>query len=119
MNTPDARAGGILAGLRVVELSAFVAAPLCGATLAALGAEVVRIDPLGGGIDANRWPLHAGRSLYWAGLNQGKRSVTINTESEAGQELATALVVEAGTLVTNLPVRGWSSHEALVAAVPI
>ena len=113
MNTTDARARGILAGLRVVELSAFVAAPLCGATLAALGAEVVRIDPLGGGIDANRWPLHAGRSLYWAGLNQGKRSVTINTANEAGQELVTALIVEAGTLVTNLPVRGWSSHEAL------
>jgi len=49
---------GILADLRVLEVSAFVAAPLGGATLAAMGADVVRVDPLGGGIDARRWPLH-------------------------------------------------------------
>ena len=55
---------GILADLRVLEVSAFVAAPLGGATLAAMGADVVRVDPLGGGIDARRWPLHGGRSLY-------------------------------------------------------
>ena len=47
----------ILDGLKVVEISAFVAAPLGGATLASLGAEVIRIDPPGGGIDAKRWPL--------------------------------------------------------------
>ena len=46
-----------LAGLRIVEVSAFIAAPLGGMTLAQLGAEVVRIDPLGGNIDITRWPL--------------------------------------------------------------
>ena len=50
----------ILEGLRVVDVSAFVAAPLGGATLAELGADVVRVDPPGGGIDAGRWPLHEG-----------------------------------------------------------
>lgn len=104
---------GVLSGLRLVELSAFVAAPLGGASLAALGAEVVRVDPPGGGIDANRWPLHQGRSLYWAGLNQGKRSVAIETAGEAGRELVAALVAEAGMLVTNLPVRNWNSYEQL------
>src|ERR1019366_9891474 len=63
---------GILAGLRVIEVSAFVAVPLAGATLASLGAEVIRIDPIGGGIDSERWPQRHGVSLYWAGLNQGK-----------------------------------------------
>ncbi len=53
----------LLAGLRIVEVSAFVAAPLGGATLAALGADVIRVDPPGGGIDIDRWPLHRGRSL--------------------------------------------------------
>ncbi|MER6580610.1 CoA transferase, partial [Nonomuraea sp. NPDC001023] len=43
--------------MRVVELSSFVAAPLGGMTLAQLGAEVVRVDPVGGGPDARRWPL--------------------------------------------------------------
>ena len=41
----------ILAGLRVVEVSAFIAAPLGGMTLAQLGADVIRIDPIGGNID--------------------------------------------------------------------
>jgi 2-methylfumaryl-CoA isomerase len=105
----------ILTGFRLVELSAFVAAPLACATLAALGAEVVRVDPPSGGIDADRWPLHNDRSLYWAGLNQGKRSITVDTRSEAGQELVTALIAEAGAVVTNLPVRGWNSYETLRA----
>lgn len=108
----------ILDGLKVVELSAFVAAPLCGTTLASLGAEVVRIDPPGGGIDANRWPLHNGRSLYWAGLNQGKKSVAIDTRKPAGQELVTSLIAEAGVLVTNLPVGKWNSYDRLKEVRP-
>ena len=99
--------------MRIVELSAFVAAPLAGATLASLGAEVIRIDPPAGPIDANRWPLHNGRSLYWAGLNQGKKSVLIDTRSEAGRELVTALIAKAGAVLTNLPVREWNAYERL------
>jgi len=65
---------GILSGLRVVEGSAFVAAPLGGMTLAQLGADVIRFDQIGGGLDYHRWPLAAdGQSLFWAGLNKGKR----------------------------------------------
>ena len=48
---------GILEGMRVVEGSAFVAAPLGGMTLAQLGADVIRFDPIGGGLDRNRWPV--------------------------------------------------------------
>ena len=96
---------GILAGLRVVELSAFVAAPLGGATLAALGADVIRVDPLGGGVDIGRWPLYGGRSLYWEGLNRGKRSVTLDLRSERGAAIAARLAADAGTVLTNLPER--------------
>jgi 2-methylfumaryl-CoA isomerase len=107
----------ILAGMRIVELSAFVAAPLGGATLAALGADVIRVDPPGGGIDIDRWPLHRGRSLYWAGLNQGKRSVTIDTRTEVGQRQVAGLIAApgegGGIVLTNLPVKGWSSYEEL------
>lgn len=104
---------GILTGLRVVELSAFVAAPLGGATLAALGADVIRVDPLGGGIDAGRWPLHRGRSLYWENLNRGKRSVTLDLRSERGQTVAARLAADAGTVLTNLPARGPLEYERL------
>jgi len=107
----------ILSGLRIVELSAFVAAPLGGATLAALGADVIRVDPPGGGIDIDRWPLHGGRSIYWAGLNQGKRSVTIDTRTELGQRQVAGLIAApgegGGIVLTNLPVRGWSSYAEL------
>jgi 2-methylfumaryl-CoA isomerase len=107
----------ILAGLRVVELSAFVAAPLGGATLAALGADVIRVDPPGGGADIDRWPLHRGRSLYWAGLNQGKRSVTIDTRTEVGQRRVAGLIAApgegGGIVLTNLRVKGWSSYAEL------
>ena len=68
----------LLQDLRIVEISAFVAAPLGGMTMAQLGAEVIRIDPIGGGIDFNRWPVAPnGASLYWAGLNKAKRSVAL------------------------------------------
>ena len=65
-----------LAGVRIVEISSFVAVPLAGMTLGQLGAEVVRVDPIGGAADYHRWPVtDDGTSIYWAGLNKGKRSV--------------------------------------------
>ena len=74
-----------LDGLRIVELSAFVAVPLAGMTLAQLGADVIRVDPIGGGLDYRRRPItDSGAGLYWAGLNKGKRSVTLNLRSKEG-----------------------------------
>lgn len=108
---------GILSGLRIVEMSAFIAAPLCGATLADLGADVIRIDPPGGGIDIGRWPLHRGRSLFRAGLDQGKRSVVLDTRSDEGRRLAARLITApvdgGGIFLTNLPVAGWMSYAEL------
>src|SRR5205085_4225840 len=76
----------LLADLRIVEFSAFVAAPLGGMTMAQFGAEVIRIDPLGGAIDYNRWPVtRDGASLYWAGLNKAKRSVALALDRPAGR----------------------------------
>src|SRR5689334_23909465 len=107
---------GILSGLRVVEGSAFVAAPLGGMTLAQLGADVIRFDQIGGGLDYGRWPLApSGTSLYWTGLNKGKRSIAVDLRSKEVQELLTALVCapgpEAGIFLTNFPARGWMSDE--------
>jgi 2-methylfumaryl-CoA isomerase len=108
----------ILAGLRVIEGAAFVAAPLCGMTLAQLGADVIRFDPLEGGLDARRWPVtRDGKSLYWAGLNKGKRSIAVNTRSPEGQELITALIAAPGEgngiFLTNFPATGWLGYDAL------
>jgi len=104
----------ILEGLTVVEGSAFVAAPLGGMTLAQLGADVIRFDDLGGGLDHQRWPLAAnGQSLFWAGLNKGKRSISLNLREAEGRELVAALIAAAGTFITNFPARGWLSYERL------
>ena len=108
----------ILSDLRIIEVSAFVAAPLGGMTLAQLGADVIRIDPIGGNIDYRRWPLAKdGTSLYWAGLNKAKRSVALALDTPEGQELAQALIVApgegAGILLTNLPAGGWMSFRTL------
>ncbi|MFJ9179343.1 CoA transferase [Streptomyces sp. NPDC102360] len=114
---------GPLAGLRVVEVSAFVAAPLASMTLAQLGAEVIRIDPLGGNIDYHRWPeTEHGESLYWAGLNKGKQSVTLALDTADGQRAATDIICAegdgAGILITNLPARGWLDYAQLSARRP-
>jgi 2-methylfumaryl-CoA isomerase len=110
----DGVTSGILEGLLVVESSAFVAAPLGGMTLAQLGADVVRIDHIGGGLDFRRWPLaENGESLFWAGLNKGKRSVEIDLRSDAGRELVAELVAVAGNFLTNFPARGWTSYASL------
>jgi 2-methylfumaryl-CoA isomerase len=105
---------GILSGLTVVEGSAFVAAPLCGMTLAQLGADVIRFDQIGGGLDYGRWPLAAnGASLFWAGLNKGKRSLEVDLRSDRGRELVEACIAAAGAFLTNFPARGWLSYESL------
>jgi 2-methylfumaryl-CoA isomerase len=109
---------GILAGLRIVEGSAFIAAPLGGMTLAQMGADVIRFDDIKGGLDNDRWPVTLdGRSIYWAGLNKGKRSIAVDLRSPKGRELLTALITApgegAGIFTTNMPARGWLAYEEL------
>ena len=102
-----------------MEISSFVAVPLAGMTLSQLGAEVVRIDPIGGAADYHRWPLtDSGESIYWAGLNKGKRSMAVDMRSAEGRQLVGRLVVDAGILITNVAGRQWHSYETLSAQRP-
>ena len=92
--------------------------PLGGMTLAQLGADVIRFDPIGGGLDRNRWPVtEDGTSLFWTGLNKGKRSIQVDLRSPAGQELVDRADHRArrggGLFLTNFPARGWLDYEAL------
>ena len=112
-----------LCGLRVVESSAFIAAPLAGLALAQHGADVIRVDMIGGGIDYGRLPRMPhpqgrGRSLYWTALNKGKRSIAIDLRRPEGrelvQQLATAPGPDAGVLLTNIGTP-WLAHEVLAA----
>ncbi|OBJ51808.1 CoA transferase [Mycobacterium sp. 1423905.2] len=103
-----------LAGLTVVEVSSFVAAPLCGLTLNQLGAQVIRIDPIGGASDVQRWPLAAsGTSIYWTGLNKGKLSATIDLRSTDGQHLVQRLIAEGDGIVVTNTALPWLGHDVL------
>ncbi|MBB3600904.1 2-methylfumaryl-CoA isomerase [Mycolicibacterium sp. BK556] len=103
-----------LTGVRIIEISSFVAVPLAGMTLAQLGAEVIRVDPVGGAADYKRWPLtEAGDSIYWAGLNKSKRSVAADMRSEEGQQLVARLIADSGILITNVAGRQWHSYDEL------
>jgi 2-methylfumaryl-CoA isomerase len=106
--------------MRVVESSAFVAVPLAGMTLAQMGAEVIRFDRIGSGMDHGRWPLAPNRqSLFWAGLNKGKKSIAIDIKGDEGRDLATRIVTapgeDAGLFLTNLRVPGWMDYPTLSA----
>lgn len=119
MTHPPTPAGLPLAGTRIVEVSSFVAVPLAGMTLGQLGAEVTRVDPIGGASDYHRWPLTAdGESLYWASLNKGKRSLAANFRDPEAQALIADLIVDAGVLVTNQAGRDWLDFDMLSARRP-
>lgn len=109
---------GILTGMRLIEVCAFVAAPLGGMTLAQMGADVIRIDSIKGGLDYRRWPVTPDNmSLFWCGLNKSKRSVALDLETIKGREIAMSLIgspgEDAGMLLTNFPPRGWLAYDKL------
>ena len=113
----------LLKGLRVVEGASFIAAPSCGLHLLQMGAQVIRFDPIGGGPDFGRWPLSPqGKSLYWEGLNKGKKSIALDLSRPEGRELAQRLAAapgdDAGLFLTNYPVDGFLAHERLAALRP-
>src|SRR3954451_4863128 len=103
-----------LAGVRIVEISSFVAVPLAGMTLGQLGAEVIRVDPIGGAADYHRSPVTGdGESIYSAGMTKSKRSVAADFRSPEGQELVQRLIAVSVVLVTNFAGPQWHSYVTL------
>lgn len=87
-----------LAGLKVVEFTHMVMGPTVGHILAGLGAEVVRVEPIGG--DRTRRLLGSG-SGYFPMYNRGKQSICLDLKSEDGLAVARDLVERADILVEN------------------
>ena len=82
----------LLSGLSLVEVSSFVASPTAGLYCAQMGAEVIRVDQIGGGLDYDRYHLtEEGRSLSWENLNRAKKSVAVNMRTAEGRELVQEL----------------------------
>lgn len=88
-----------LAGLRVIDLGQYIAGPGAAMTLAELGADVVKIEPLEG--DQARHIGRYGQSMVRA-YNRGKRSIALNLKTDAGRDAALRLIDRADVLVQNL-----------------
>ncbi len=87
-----------LAGIRVVEFTHMVMGPTVGHVLAALGADVIRIEPIGG--DRTRRLLGSGAG-YFPMYNRGKRSICLDLKNQEGVAVARDMVAAADVLVEN------------------
>jgi 2-methylfumaryl-CoA isomerase len=109
----------ILTGLSVVEVSSFVASPTAGLYMGQFGADVIRVDQIGGGQDFRRWPVtRENDSLGWENLNRAKRSLALDLTRPEGRELLVELTRKVGNLITNLPVKGFLAHDKLAEGRP-
>ncbi|MFJ2991995.1 CaiB/BaiF CoA transferase family protein [Pandoraea sp. NPDC087047] len=87
-----------LQGIRVVEFSHMVMGPMCGMVLGDLGADVIKVEPVGG--DATRRLLGAGAGFFRA-FNRNKRSLAVDVTRPEGRELILRLVSTADVLTEN------------------
>jgi formyl-CoA transferase len=94
---------GALDGLRVLDLTRILAGPLCTMMLGDMGADVIKVEPVGTGDDTRGWgPPFAGReSAYFLGVNRNKRSLTLDLAQKEGQEILAGLVAQCDVLVEN------------------
>src|SRR3954447_11716558 len=101
---------GVLDGIRVLDFGRYIAGPFCAALLGDLGAEVIRIERIGGGEDRGLIPVGAGPNESKAGggamflaMNRNKLGMTLDPGSPKGREITRKLVATADVLVANLP----------------
>jgi crotonobetainyl-CoA:carnitine CoA-transferase CaiB-like acyl-CoA transferase len=94
----------VLTGIRVLDFGRYIAGPYCAALLADLGADVIRIERIGGGED--RWVAPVaddGVGALYLTMNRNKRAMTLNPSSPDGREIVKKLVATADVVVANLP----------------
>ncbi|MBE6971238.1 MAG: CoA transferase [Ruminococcaceae bacterium] len=112
----------LLEGVRVVDFSTYIAAPLCGALLADLGAEVIKVESPSG--DACRWFNHPERrgNVRFDSCNTGKKSVCINLQTAEGVAALKKLAASADVFLTNTRMKSLAKrgldHESLCKENP-
>jgi len=97
-----------LAGIRVLDLSRVLAGPLCAQVLGDFGAEVIKIEHPRRGDDTRDWGLRVGQTetAYFNSMNRNKRSVTVDLQTPAGQELVRELAKQCDVVVQNFKFGG-------------
>lgn len=92
---------GPLEGVRVLDLSRFIAGPLCAQTLGDLGAEVIRLERPGGGDEREYPPLVNGHSLYVMVYNRNKLGITLDTRHPSAGPILRGLVAACDVVIEN------------------
>src|SRR5258708_16548482 len=101
-STQQGNWAGPLQGIRVIDLTRVLAGPFATQTLGDLGAEILKIEPPGGGDETRRFPpFLEGESHYFLGINRHKKSLLIDLQQEARAHLLRRLVARADILVEN------------------
>lgn len=89
-----------LEGIKVVDLSKVLAGPLCGQYLGELGADVIKVEPVGSGDDTRGWlPQDEGQSAIFLAVNHNKRSIAVDLKSDAGRQIVHDLVRDADVVL--------------------
>lgn len=107
---PVVRAGrgfGLLAGVRVLDLSTSIAGPYAGMLLGDMGADILKVERPGTGDDARAWgpPFLDGESLWYVAVNRNKRSIALDYAKPRGVEVLAALIKESDVVIVNQPLR--------------
>ena len=103
MVSDNAAAAGALAGLRVIDMSTFLAAPQISSILGDFGADVIKLEPPKGEASRTIGAQRNGASLVWAFTSRNKRTITLNLNDERGRDLLRELVKHIDVLVENYP----------------
>jgi formyl-CoA transferase len=99
LNTTDIRP---LAGIRVLELGNYIAAPTAGRMLADFGAEVIKVERPGTGDELRNWRLYSGdTSMLYRTINRNKKSIVLDLKTERGREIVLDLVRHCDVLLEN------------------
>jgi crotonobetainyl-CoA:carnitine CoA-transferase CaiB-like acyl-CoA transferase len=114
---------GVLEGVRVLDFGRYIAGPLCGAILADLGADVIRVERVSGGDDRYQYPVtEQGEGACFLQMNRNKRGFTLNPMKADGREVLAKLVATADVVIANLPADTLQSmgldYESLKAIKP-
>lgn len=93
-----------LGGIKVLDISHFIAGPLCSQILADHGADVIKIEALGGEQARESIPFYNDKSIYFATMNRNKRSLSINMKAPESRAVIEKLIQDTDILVTNFSV---------------
>src|SRR5262245_2888235 len=96
-------ASGPFSGVRVLDAGRYISAPFCAAMMADLGADVIRIEPIGGADDRTVMPISDDTGALHLHVNHSKRSLAIDLKHPEAQQILERLVRASDVVVTNMP----------------